>query len=71
MKNILATGAIHTLPAYEVFFDEVRAGSIKVLKPTDVGELNLNELKLKILWPTENLWDKNISGNLIVFDCTQ
>lgn len=64
VKKVLATGVMHTLPAYIDFFKEIKQRKIPVIQPKDIDELLYSNLKLKILWPKENLWGKNYKGEL-------
>ncbi len=64
IKNVLATGVIHTLPVYTELMQEIKKKNISVVQPKDVDKFIFSNLVLQILWPKYDLWAKVYNNEL-------
>ena len=64
VKNVLATGVRHDLPAYQAWQAEVEKYQIPVSRPENIREIKFGAWQLKVLWPREQLAGKHVSDEL-------
>lgn len=56
VERIWATGVLHTLPAYQAFWEEVRLQGILVESARRGRTVEIQGLFLEVLWPEDKIW---------------
>lgn len=57
VERVVATGVVHTLPAYEAFWSEVYENNTTVIQPLAGDSFNYTDLSIQVLWPDQYLWN--------------
>lgn len=64
VKQVLATGVLHTLPAYTAFWNEVKKQNLAVLEPCHFKAITITNITIDILWPIDCLWQQEVEYEL-------
>ncbi len=64
VEYIVATGVVHTLPAYEAFWEQVAKQHIPVTQPRAGDVFEFDGLSMEVLWPVDDMWGLEPIGDM-------